>query len=180
MAQLVLLLRGINIGPRRRIAMPDLRELLEGELGYANARTYVQSGNAIVETSDKPDKVASDVERAIERVLGHDVPTVVRTARQMHAIEKHNPLAAVAKDFKRYAVLFCSDTPNAAAVNAARTVDFGDEHWGVKGKEIYAFYPAGTQQSRVLKALTEAKLKTTITSRNWNTVLALNAMLRER
>ena len=46
MTTYVALLRGINIGPRNKIAMADLRELL-GSLGHENVRTHILSGNAI-------------------------------------------------------------------------------------------------------------------------------------
>ena len=43
----VALLRGINLGSKRRVAMADLRELLEG-LGYDDVRTHLQSGNVVL------------------------------------------------------------------------------------------------------------------------------------
>ena len=43
----IVLLRGINIGPRNRVAMPALRELLTGA-GFDDVRTYVQSGNVVL------------------------------------------------------------------------------------------------------------------------------------
>ena len=46
MARLVALLRGINLGSKRRVAMADLRELL-AELGYEDVRTVLASGNAV-------------------------------------------------------------------------------------------------------------------------------------
>jgi uncharacterized protein (DUF1697 family) len=42
----VALVRGINVGRAKRIAMPDLRATL-ASLGYADVRTHGQSGNAI-------------------------------------------------------------------------------------------------------------------------------------
>jgi hypothetical protein len=45
----VVLLRGINLGSKRRVAMADLRELLEG-LGYDDVRTHLQSGNVVLRT----------------------------------------------------------------------------------------------------------------------------------
>ncbi|HEY2005444.1 MAG TPA: DUF1697 domain-containing protein, partial [Solirubrobacteraceae bacterium] len=45
----VVLLRGINLGPNRRVPMAELRALL-GEAGYENVRTYVQSGNVVLDS----------------------------------------------------------------------------------------------------------------------------------
>ena len=44
--RLVALLRGINVGRNKRVAMSELRDLLTG-LGYADVKTLLQSGNAV-------------------------------------------------------------------------------------------------------------------------------------
>jgi uncharacterized protein (DUF1697 family) len=44
----VALLRGVNVGAHNRIAMPDLRAALQ-DIGCAGVRTYLQSGNAVVD-----------------------------------------------------------------------------------------------------------------------------------
>ena len=56
MARYVALLRGINIGPRNRIAMPALREALE-EAGFEDVQTYVQSGNVVLTSRAKAEAV---------------------------------------------------------------------------------------------------------------------------
>ena len=65
MARHVVLLRGINIGPRNRIAMPALREALE-EAGFTEVQTYLQSGNVVVESRAKPETVRKKVEKLIK------------------------------------------------------------------------------------------------------------------
>ena len=46
MPVIVSMLRGVNLGPSRRIKMEDLREVYES-LGLRDVRTYVQSGNVV-------------------------------------------------------------------------------------------------------------------------------------
>src|SRR5439155_1280040 len=65
----VVLLRGINIGPRNRIAMPDLRELLESA-GFDDVQTYAQSGNVVLSSGRSADGVAREVERLIRKRFG--------------------------------------------------------------------------------------------------------------
>jgi uncharacterized protein (DUF1697 family) len=55
----VVLLRGINLGSKRRVAMADLRALLEG-LGYDDVRTHLQSGNVVVRTKAQLDMVIAE------------------------------------------------------------------------------------------------------------------------
>ena len=57
MARLVILLRGINIGSRNRISMPELWEALE-DAGYDDVRTYLQSGNVVLTSTASAKTVA--------------------------------------------------------------------------------------------------------------------------
>ena len=50
MTRYVALLRGINVGRNKRIAMADLRSLCEG-LGFEHVRTLLQSGNVVLDSS---------------------------------------------------------------------------------------------------------------------------------
>ena len=72
MARLVALLRGINLGRSRRVAMADLRELLE-DLGYEDVRTHLQSGNAVLTTGDRPAVVAEAIAAGMAERFGMDV-----------------------------------------------------------------------------------------------------------
>ena len=47
------MLRGINLGPNRRVAMAELRTLLT-DAGYEGVGTYVQSGNIVLTSREKP------------------------------------------------------------------------------------------------------------------------------
>ena len=46
----IALLRGINIGPHKRIKMEALQRALQ-ELGFEDIRTYIQSGNVVFKTA---------------------------------------------------------------------------------------------------------------------------------
>ena len=50
----VALLRGINVGGNNKVVMSELREQVAAE-GFANVRTYINSGNLILEAeADEP------------------------------------------------------------------------------------------------------------------------------
>ena len=59
----VLLLRGINVGGHGKLPMADLRAHLLA-LGAGEARTYIQSGNAVVARSVDPEGLAERIEDA--------------------------------------------------------------------------------------------------------------------
>ncbi len=109
----VVLLRGINLGSKRRVAMADLRALLEG-LGYDDVRTHLQSGNAVLRA---PARSAAAVEKAVSGAiggeLGIEVDVVARTAAQMAEVVDSDPFAGVATDPARFLVTFLKKEPPA-------------------------------------------------------------------
>ena len=172
MAVHIVLLRGINIGPRNRIAMPALREALE-EAGFDNVRTYVQSGNVVLESTAKPDEVQRKVEALIEKEFGLEIAVVVRTKAQLAAVVKKNPLGKVAKNPKTYQVTFLAKKLPAKAVSALEEAATQDEQLVVAGREVYAWHPEGVARSKLWAKLAGQGLGVTATSRNWTTVEAL-------
>ena len=103
MARLVALLRGINLGAKRRVPMADLRELM-GELGYEDVRTVLQSGN-VVFTGAKA-KAAGEARSGLEERFGFEVDVVLRTMDELHAVVDHDPFKDEADDLTRYFVVF--------------------------------------------------------------------------
>ena len=70
MTTYVALLRGINVGKAKRIAMADLRALLEG-LGYTDVATLLNSGNVVFKVGGGAAKrLAADISAAIATRLG--------------------------------------------------------------------------------------------------------------
>src|SRR5436190_18517210 len=99
------LLRGINLGPSRRVAMGDLRALLR-DAGYDDVRTYVQSGNIVLSSDAQPRELERQMAELISARFGFDVPVIVRTRDELAGVVAANPLGNVADDPKRYQVSF--------------------------------------------------------------------------
>ena len=55
----IALIRGINVGTAKRVAMADLRKMLAG-LGYSDVRTLLNSGNAVFTTTDSSSAVTAE------------------------------------------------------------------------------------------------------------------------
>jgi uncharacterized protein (DUF1697 family) len=171
-ARLIVLLRGINIGPRNRIAMPELREALE-DAGYENIRTYLQSGNVVLTSTSGAKKVASDCERLIADRFGLEIAVVARTRAELAKVVERDPLARVAKDPKRYQVSFLASKPAAKVVRELEDLAADDEQVVGIGREIYAWHPAGVARSKLWAKLAGKNLGVTATARNWTTVTKL-------
>jgi uncharacterized protein (DUF1697 family) len=164
----IVLLRGINVGPRKRIAMAELRAALS-DLGYEDVRTHLQSGNVLLTSAAAPAKLAREIERAITERFGLEVDVVVRTPSELAAVVKSDPLGDIATNRSRYLVSFLSEKPSAAAVRTLKEADVSPEQFVVAGRELYAWHPAGVHRSK-LNPLVERTLGVRATARNWNTV----------
>ena len=168
----VVLLRGINIGSRNRIAMPKLREALE-EAGFDDVQTYLQSGNVLLKSTTKPESVARKCEKLIAERFGFDVAVVVRSRAELARVVKRNPLAKVAKDPKRYQVTFLANKLDPKIVRELKAAAADAEQVVVSGREVYAWHPRTIARSRLWNRLAGKGLGVTATSRNWTTVEAL-------
>jgi uncharacterized protein (DUF1697 family) len=171
----IVLLRGINLGSRNRVAMPALRELLAGA-GFEDVRTYVQSGNVVLETTRKPAGVARACEKLIAAELGLDVAVVVRTRDELAEVVRRNPLGKVVKNPKRYQVSFLESEPDPKVVEKMTGLAAGGERVEAIGREIYAWHPEGVARSKLWADLAGKGLGTKATARNWTTVTTLLEM----
>ena len=89
---LIALIRGINVGPSKRVAMGDLRELLTG-LGYTDVRTHLQSGNAVFSTGSKAAQVAVEIEGRVRPRRAEGVAARARR-RPRRAISINSPIGS--------------------------------------------------------------------------------------
>lgn len=176
MPRVVALLRGVNLGAARRVAMPALREAVEA-LGHREVATLLQSGNVVMTTDDPPAATARGVRGAIADRFGLDVDVVVRTARQIAAVVDGNPLADVADDPRRLQVVFLDRRPPAGALDGVEEADLGPDAVRVRGREIYVWSGGGVARSPALEELRRRRLTVVQTARNWSTMLKLRAML---
>ncbi|MFL6124567.1 DUF1697 domain-containing protein [Actinophytocola sp.] len=170
----VVLLRGINLGPKRRVAMADLRAWLT-ELGYTDVRTLLQSGNAVVRTDKGPDEVREEVEAALAEGAGFTVDCVLRTAPELRAVVDADPLGDVVTDPSRYVVSFLDVPGRWPEIDPA---EYEPERVHLAEREAYFWLPNGQLKSRILAAFPPRKGEVA-TVRNWNTVTKLLAMAAE-
>jgi uncharacterized protein (DUF1697 family) len=173
----VALLRGINLGAKRRLAMADLRELLEG-LGYDDVRTHLQSGNVVLRATGSAGALKKKVEAALATRFGFDVDVVVRTKAQLDKVIAASPFDGRANDNARYLVVFLEKAPPAAWRRSIDAGDYGPDEVAVHGKEIYLWLPKGVQNSKLARAAT-GKGVGAATARNWNVVTKLAELVAD-
>jgi uncharacterized protein (DUF1697 family) len=174
----VALLRGINVGRNKRVAMADLRRLLQ-ELGYVDVITHLNSGNAVFTSPLDPSASAEGIEEALVRELGVAAKVVVRTHAELAAAVDANPLRAVATDPAKQLLGFLSATPDAERVRALAlpTGDGADDdQFRIIGKHLYLWCPRGVLDSMFSTVDWDKRLSVTTTMRNWNTATRLVAL----
>jgi uncharacterized protein (DUF1697 family) len=171
----IVLLRGVNIGARNRIAMAQLRELLT-DAGFGDVRTYVQSGNVVLSSEASPERLARKCERLIAEHLGLEVEIVARTRDELAEVVRFNPLGKVAVNPKLYQVSFLAAEPDSGIAGKLAAARVEPEQFVVHRREIYAWHPDGVGRSKLWAALAGRGLGVTATARNWTTVTKLLAI----
>lgn len=175
MPRYAVLLRGINIGPKNRIAMPALREAL-ADAGFDDVETYVQSGNVVVTSRAKSETVRKQVEELIRERFGLDIAVLVRTAAELKRIVEADPLAQVATNPKRHQVTFLERKLPAKTLAELEEAAAGGEQVVARRREVYSWTPDGIARSKLWAKLAGKSLGVTATSRNWTTVEALREL----
>ena len=171
----IVLLRGINLGPSKRVPMAELRELLTGA-GFADVQTYVQSGNVVLSSDASEAELDARAEQLIAERFGFEVPVVSRTRDELAAVVERNPLADVADDPKRYQVSFLSGELEGAQLGELAAAAAGGERLVAVGRELYAWHPDGVGRSKLAARLAGTGLIAKATARNWATVTKLLGM----
>ena len=169
MTTYVALLRGINVGTAKRVAMPALRQLATS-LGYGGARTHINSGNLIL-TSDQPaEEVVHALEQGIEQTFGLHSDVVVRTAERLAEVVRDNPYPD--GDPSRVTVAFLAGPAPAGVTERLAALAADDEPFTVRPLEVYVHYGRG-QAASALAAKFAATLGVSATVRNLRTVTKL-------
>lgn len=178
MKKAVALLRGINVGKAKRVAMADLRALVEA-LGYRDVRTLLNSGNVVF---GLPAKGGGDPARRIEEALtaklGVSARVLVVSGKALSAAVEGDPFEGVATDPSRYLVTFVSDPALLAKLEPLAARDWSPDALRLGEGVVYTWSVKGILESEVVKAMNKV-LGDGATSRNWATVLKLHSMLGE-
>jgi uncharacterized protein (DUF1697 family) len=175
---LVALLRGINVGTAKRVAMGALRDLVE-ELGYGDVRTLLNSGNVVFSAARAdPGGASLRIAEALKEKLGVSARVTVISARELAEVVASNPLLGIADNPSRLLVGILEKP-----ADKGRLADITERNWGREkialgaARAVYMWMPDGVINSRVNAAVAKA-LGDGVTSRNWATMVKLLEMAR--
>lgn len=170
----VALLRGINVGRAKRVAMADLRALV-ADLGYGDVRTLLNSGNVVFTSAEDAPKAAQRIEEAMPGRLGVSARVTVLTAAELAAVVDGNPLLEIADDPSRFLVAFLADPADRSRLVALTEQSWAPESLALGDRVAYLWCPQGVLASRLSEAVGGA-LGDAVTSRNWRSVTRLLAL----
>lgn len=173
-ARHVALLRGINLGPTRKVPMAELRGLAEG-LGWTGVSTYVNSGNLLFTAAGPEELLAAALSAALADRFGFAVPVAVRSADELRAAVAATPFPD--GDPKRVCVCFLRQAPDDAARERLLAAARGDERVEVIGRELHLHFPDGQADSVLASRLIALVGQEVATTRNLSTGRALVRLL---
>ncbi len=180
MTKKIALLRGINVGGKRKVLMKDLKALFE-KLGYTDVVTYIQSGNVIFDSNSSLGtiQIASKIEKAIFKTYNFEVPVVVITANDIKQAVESNPfLNNEAVSNNQLHLTFLQGIPNSEYLVKIASYPTGSDQFIIKNRVIYLCCQDKYHKSKLSNNFFETKLKVSATTRNWKTVLKLLELSR--
>jgi uncharacterized protein (DUF1697 family) len=155
--------------------MADLRALVE-DLGYADVRTLLNSGN-VVFTAPRAGRgdAAARIEKALSARLGVSARVTVLTSAELAAAISGNPLHEAAKDPSRLLVAVLMNPADRQRLEPLLKQDWAPEILAVGARVAYLWCPPGIIESRLPEAIGRV-LGDAVTTRNWATMTKLHAI----
>lgn len=172
-------LRGINVSGQKKIKMVDLRTSLQKQ-GLENVRTYIQSGNVILEApSGNPKELEFTIEKAIEDDFGFKVPVLIKTPKQVQDILDDNPFDGTNNPKGLYFALI-HNIPSNELVASFQKMRFDHEEFYYTTDCVYLNCKLGAGKAKLNNNLIENKLKVIATTRNLNTMKKMIALAKDQ
>jgi uncharacterized protein (DUF1697 family) len=132
--------------------------------GFANPRTYIASGNVVLESKLTEAAVKAKLERCMATYAGKPVEVLVRTGPEMAAVLAKNPFKS--RPPNQTVAIFLDDRPPKDTLKTM--IGQGTEEVALGAREIYVHYGEGMGRSKL--KIPAAKKGT---ARNMNTVAKL-------
>ncbi|RMI05159.1 DUF1697 domain-containing protein [Cellulomonas triticagri] len=173
-------LRAVNVGGASTLPMADLRAAA-AEAGHTDVATHLASGNLLLRPAPGAPTRVGDLEAALTADLGdrlgRTLALTVRTRRQVDEIVAADPFPdASAADPAHVVVLLCDGPVPEGVLDLSA---YGREQATGRGRDVHLHYPDGIGRSKVTAAVLDRLTGRRGTARNWRTVLAVQAKLRD-
>jgi len=171
----IALLRGINVGRAKRIAMADLRKVL-ADLGFSGVRTLLNSGNVVFDCAARDAALSGQrIEEALVLKLGVGSRVTVLDADRLAEVVQDNCLCDQASDPSRLLVAILANPADRTRLEPLCHQSWQPEAFAVGRWAGYLWCPDGVLASRAAAAMGKL-LGDAVTTRNWSTITKLHAL----
>jgi len=152
------------------------------QMGYADAETYIQSGNIVYTCRDrKVEDVSAEIRQGILAEFNLDIAVITRTSGEMKQVISVNPFPEEPGfDPSKMAVLFLEGKPSDEQIQKVAGIDYPPDRFQINGSEIYIYCPNGFGKTKLYTNFFESRMKVTGTARNWRTVNKLLEMAENK
>jgi uncharacterized protein (DUF1697 family) len=176
----VALLRGVNVGAAKRLAMAALQAAFEGA-GGRKVETLLQSGNVVFDASaDEGEAIAARARASLARAADIDATIVLRDGDGWRRLVAGNPFLTADADPDALHAACLSAAPSAERLARLEPDRSPPDRFVVVGADVYLNLPNGVARSKPSNAWLDARLGVVSTIRNWRTVMKLAAMVEAR
>ena len=175
MIKYIALLRGINVGGKNIIPMPQLIKAFE-QRGFINVSTYINSGNIIFDSDTKDEMAIKDVcEELITANFGLNISVGIITSRELTEALVNAPFWWNSdKEAKHNAIFVIPPMTSAEACEQIGEIKPEYEQIAYHGKVIFWSAPLATfSRTRLTKIVQNKTMYNSLTIRNANTTLKL-------
>lgn len=167
----IALLRGINVGKAKRVAMADLRALVEA-LGYGDVKTILNSGNIVFSAAHDAVRAATRIEEAMLTELGVSSRIIGLSSAELADVIARNPLPDATSEPSRFLIAIVRDSSALAPLKKMEKQDWGSEVLALGKREAWMWCPSGILEGKLVESVGRA-LGDTVTTRNWATLLRI-------
>ncbi|MDP4219218.1 MAG: DUF1697 domain-containing protein [Bacteroidota bacterium] len=173
MAEFVAFLRGINVGGHKSVPMVKAKQIFE-DLGFANVRTILASGNIIFEAKDTIVKLARIITNQLQDSFGFSIPVIVRPRADITRIVKADPFAgnSVTKDMRLY-ITFLPEEPLQVPRLPYHTPDNSFSVLALSDCMVFSVLDLSKNGTPEAMKILEKQFGKNITTRNWNTLVKI-------
>jgi uncharacterized protein (DUF1697 family) len=171
----IALFRGINVGGKNSLPMKELVALLE-DVGVHKVRTFIQSGNAVFQCTEKDRAQLSErLAAEIRKRHGFEPSVLVLGLDAMESAIAKNPFPEAEADPSSLHLGFLASKPVNPDLKKLDSLRTASERFHLGDRVFYLHAPEGVGRSR-LAASAEKLLGVAMTDRNWRTVCKIRDM----
>lgn len=172
-------LRGVNVNGNK-IPMDALKTAF-ADMGFAGARTVLNTGNVVFAANQSTQELKPLIESGLKSALGYDAPIYLRGVSELEALQNTARALVVPEGCHLY-LLLCDNATLPAELGAlfAATPHGEQEQFYPAANDAFWVVPKGETLSSAFggKVLGAKQYKARLTSRNWNTIEKIIALMR--